>query len=241
MSETNISIVLIDDNPLLLEGLETLIREQPGFNVIVASANIIEVLHKVREAKPRVVLVDVGLHEDDSLRLTATIHAEVPDAKVIVMGLLPQHEDVADFVGAGASGFLMKDASLDDFVSTIRLVASGTEILPGRLTGSLFSQIVTRAIAGEKSPVLEAVRLTQRERHVVELLGEGLSSKEIAARLHVALHSVRSDVRNVLEKLALHARLEVAAFTVGGGQDLPVRAATSEEKVRRSDRLDRTE
>jgi len=200
---------------MLREGLASLIREQPGFHVLAASANIIEALQKVRDAKPRIVLVDFGLQNHDSLRLTATLRGEVPEAKVIVMGLLPLHEDVADFVRAGASGFVMKDASLDEFLGTIRAVAGGTDVLPTQLTGSLFSQIAQRAIEGGKSPVLEAVRLTQRERQVVELIGEGLSNKEIAARLHVAIHTVKSHVHNVLEKLALHTRLEVAAFTRG--------------------------
>jgi DNA-binding NarL/FixJ family response regulator len=212
-----ISIVLIEDNRMLREGLATLIREQPGFKVLAASANIIEALQKVRDAKPRVVLVDFGLQNHDSLRLTATVRREVPEAKVIVMGLLPRHEDVADFVRAGASGFVMKDAPLEDFVETIRRVADGADVLPPQLTGSLFSQIAARAIEGGKSPVLEAVRLTQRERQVVDLIGEGMSNKEIAARLHVAIHTVKSHVHNVLEKLALHTRLEVAAFTRGEG------------------------
>jgi DNA-binding NarL/FixJ family response regulator len=209
-----ISIVLIEDNRMLREGLATLIREQPGFVVIAASANIIEALKRIREAKPQIVLVDFGLQSHDSLRLTATLHREVADVKVIVMGLLPLHEDIADFVRAGASGFVMKEASLDEFLETIRLVATGNQVLPTQLTGSLFSQIAERALkGGGNSPVLEAVRLTQRERQVVDLIGEGLSNKEIAAQLHVAIHTVKSHVHNVLEKLALHTRLEVAAFT----------------------------
>ena len=208
-----ISIVLIEDNRMLREGLATLIREQPGFVVLAASANILEALKKIREAKPRIVLVDFGLQSHDSLRLTATLHREVSEARVIVMGLLPLHEDIADFVSAGASGFVMKEASLEELIETIRLVASGGQVLPTQLTGSRFSQIAARALTGGKSPVLEAVRLTQRERQVVDLIGEGLSNKEIAARLHVAIHTVKSHVHNVLEKLALHTRLEVAAFT----------------------------
>src|ERR1043166_5025266 len=97
-----ISIVLIEDNRMLREGLATLIREQPGFKVLAASANIIDALKKIREAKPQIVLVDFGLQSHDSLRLTATLRREVPEAKVVVMGLFPLHEDVADFVRAGA-------------------------------------------------------------------------------------------------------------------------------------------
>ncbi|HKV74707.1 MAG TPA: response regulator transcription factor [Gemmatimonadales bacterium] len=211
-----ISLILIDDNRLLREGLAALIHSQPGFKVLAASADVDEALQKVREAKPDVVLLDFGLEDHDSLSLTAMVHAEVPLARVIVMGLLELQEDVADYVRAGASGFIMKDASFEDFFATIRTVAGGGEVLPKALTNSLFSQIARNAANGNKARVLEAVRLTTREREVIALLGEGLSNKEISTRMHIAVHTVKSHVHNVLEKLALHSRLEVAAFSHSG-------------------------
>ena len=216
-----ISLVLIDDNRLLREGLAGLIRKQPDFRILAASGDIEEALRKVREAKPRVVLLDFSLESHDSLRVTTTVRQEVPEARVIVMGLLPIQEDVAAFVRAGASGFIMKDASFDDFLKTIRAVADGADVLPPELTGSLFGQIVRQAVSRARVPVLEGVRLTEREREVIDLLGEGLSNKQMAARLHVAVHTVKSHVHNVLEKLALHTRLEVAAFSHSGRTPKP--------------------
>ena len=210
-----ISLVLIDDNRLLREGIAALIHTQPGFKVLAAFADVTEALQKVREARPDVVLLDFGLEDHDSVSLTATVHQEVPAARVIIMGLLPLHEDVAALVRAGASGFIMKDASFEDFFTTIREVAAGEEVLPPALTNSLFSQIVRNAAAGSKAKVLESVRLTNRERQVIELLGEGLSNKELATRMHIAVHTVKSHVHNVLEKLALRSRLEVVAFSHG--------------------------
>jgi DNA-binding NarL/FixJ family response regulator len=212
-----ISIVLIDDNRLLREGLAAMIHAQPGFEVLAASADVEEALAKVREARPDVVLLDFGLADHDSLTLATTVHAEVPTARVIVMGLLPLQEDVADYVRVGASGFIMLDASFEEFFETISAVADGAEVLPKALTNSLFSQIVRNAPTVSKVRVLESVRLTNREREVIALLGEGLSNKEIAVRLHVAVHTVKSHVHNVLEKLALNSRLEVAAFSHARG------------------------
>jgi DNA-binding NarL/FixJ family response regulator len=208
-----ISLVLIDDNRLLREGLAAMIHTQPGFRVLAASADVDEALQKVRDAKPDVVLLDFGLEDHDSLSLTATVHAEVPEARVIVMGLLALQDDVADYVKAGASGFVMKDASFEDFFATIRAVAAGAEVLPQALTNSLFAQIARNADRVPAAQVLETVRLTAREREVVGLLAEGLSNKEIAKRLGIAIHTVKSHVHNVLEKLALRSRLEVVAFT----------------------------
>jgi two-component system nitrate/nitrite response regulator NarL len=136
------------------------------------------------------------------------------------MGLLPSQEDVAAFVHAGASGFVMKDASFETFFSTIRAVAGGAEVLPSALTTSLFSQITRHAAGRSRSRILESVRLTSREREVIDLLGEGLSNKEIATRMNVAVHTVKSHVHNVLEKLSLRSRLEVAAFSHSGGPRL---------------------
>lgn len=212
-----IALVLIDDNRLLLEGIAALIHSQPGFTVLAACADVAEALEEVREAQPDVVLLDFGLADHDSVSLTATVRSEVPTARVIVMGLLPTLEDVAEYVRAGASGFLMKDASFEDFVATIRAVAAGGEVLPDALTPSLFTQVARNAAGSMRPRTLDAVRLTNRELQVIELLGEGLSNKEIAARLHLAVHTVKSYVHNVLEKLALRSRLEVAAFTHAGG------------------------
>ena len=212
-----ISLVLIEDNRLLREGIAALIHSQPGFKVLTASADVDEALQKAREARPDLVLLDFGLADHDSLSLTATVHAEVPSARVIIMGLLPAQDDVADYVRAGASGFIMKDASFEDFFATIRAVAGGAEVLPQALTNSLFSQITRNAVGRNRVRALEAVRLTNRERQVIDLLAEGLSNKEIATRLHIAIHTVKSHVHNVLEKLALRSRVEVALFSQGAG------------------------
>jgi DNA-binding NarL/FixJ family response regulator len=91
-----ISLILIDDNRLMREGLAALIHNQPGFKVLAVSADVDEALRKVRAAKPDVVLLDFGLEDHDSLNLTATVHAEVPAARIIVMGLLTAQADVAD-------------------------------------------------------------------------------------------------------------------------------------------------
>ncbi len=212
-TEAPIELVLIDDNRLLREGIVAMVHTQPDFRILAASADVEEAMQKVREAKPDVVLLDLGLDDHDSLSLTATVHSEVPTAKVIVMGLLSISEDIADFVQAGASGFVMKDATFEEFFGTIRAVARGAVVLPDELANSLFSQIAQNAVGLNKAVAMEAVRLTSREREVVELLGEGLSNKAIATRMRIAVHTVKSHVHNVLEKLSLRSRLEVAAFT----------------------------
>ena len=117
----------------------------------------------------------------------------------------------AEIVNAGVSGFVLKDASFEEFVATIRSVAAGEKVLPPRMTETLFAQIAKDAVhRGDE--VIDDVRLTRREREVIDLIGEGLSNKEIAQRLNIATHTVKSHVRNVMEKLTLHTRLQISAY-----------------------------
>ena len=166
----------------------------------------------LKEANPNVVLLDVGLQDKNSLRLAEAVQKDLADARVIVMDLLPVHEEIAEFVNAGVAGFILKDATFEDFVGTIRSVASGARVLPPRMTGTLFSQIARAAVRRGASEALEAVRMTQREREVIALIAEGMSNKEIAQHLSIATDTVKSHVRNVMDKLALNSRLQIAAY-----------------------------
>jgi DNA-binding NarL/FixJ family response regulator len=205
-----ISVALIEDNRLVREGITALLSQLPDLKVVAGtSAADTSVL---REAKPQVVLLDLGLGHGDSLRVAENVKKEFPDSKVIVMDLLPVHEDIVEFVNVGVSGFIMKDATLDDLVKTIRSVAEGAHVLPPQMTGTLFSQIAKDAIARGRPEALDAVRMTPRERQVINHIADGLSNKEIAGQLNVATHTVKSHVRNIMEKLMLHTRLQIAAY-----------------------------
>ena len=209
-----ISVALIEDNRLVREGMAALLNQTVDVKVVVATPTADADL--LRESKPDVILLDVGLRDNDSLRVAETVRNEVPESKVIVMDLLPVHEEIVEFVNAGVSGFILKDATFEDLVSTIRSVAQGMHVLPPQMTSSLFSQIASEAVVRGRPDALDAVRMTAREKEVVDLIGEGLSNKEIASRLNIASHTVKSHVRNVMEKLALHTRLQIAAFSHRG-------------------------
>jgi two-component system, NarL family, nitrate/nitrite response regulator NarL len=206
-----ISLLLIEDNRLLREGIAAMLNEQPDLAVVGTAPGGDAVLPLVRDAKPQLVLLDSALGEHDSLRLLEAVKEVSPEIRVIVMDLLPT-PDIVEFVAAGCSGFILKDASLEVFVSTIRSVANGVPVLPPPLTSTIFSHVAQQAVRRGPGAVREAVTMTRREREVVALIGEGLSNKEIAERLGIALHTVKSHMHNVLEKLALHSRLQVAAY-----------------------------
>jgi DNA-binding NarL/FixJ family response regulator len=187
-----------------------MLNELPDVKVVLAATSLESSM--LKETNPRVVLLDVGLQDRNSLRLAETVKKEMAESRVIVMDLLPMHEEIAEFVNAGVAGFILKDATFEDFVGTIRSVADGARVLPPVMTGTLFSQIAKVAVSRGREAALESVRMTQREREVIALIAIGLSNKEIAKRLSIATDTVKSHVRNVMEKLALHSRLQIAAY-----------------------------
>lgn len=205
-----ITVAIIEDNRLVREGMTEMLNELLDVKVVLAATSLETAM--LKDANPRVVLLDVGLQDKSSLSLAETVQKEMTDSRVIVMDLLPAHEEIAQFVNVGVAGFILKDASFDDFVGTIRSVADGTRVLPARMTGTLFSQIAQAAVRRGGAVALESVRMTQREREVIGLISVGMSNKEIAQRLNIATHTVKSHVRNIMDKLALHTRLQIAAY-----------------------------
>ncbi|HYW32912.1 MAG TPA: response regulator transcription factor [Gemmatimonas sp.] len=206
-----ITVAVIEDNRLLREGLTILLNKLAGIRVIGGGASADTVLFREKR-EPRIVLLDLGLRAGDSLRVARRVKREFPQARIVIMDLLPAHEEVVEFVHAGVSGFLLKDATIDDLERTIRSVADGVDVLPPQLIGTLFTQIARDAVARGLPPSVGDVKMTPRERQVILLIAEGLSNKEIGARLHIATHTVKSHVRNVMEKLTLRTRLQIAAY-----------------------------
>jgi len=208
-----IKLLLIEDNRLLREGLTVMLKKQPDVDVVETVGNGESILNMIQKYKPVVVLLDLGLRNLSSLNLVKLIKKKFQITKVIMMDLIPLQDDVFEFVQAGVAGFILKDATVNDFLKTIRSVAEGFKVLPPNLTGSLFSQIVEHAVNSPNSSILtESVRMTKRERQVIELVSEGHSNKEIAQKLHLSSYTVKSHVHNILEKLALSTRVQIARY-----------------------------
>jgi two-component system NarL family response regulator len=222
---SKIRVLLIEDNRLLREGITAMLNEQPDIKAVSATGNG-DALEKAKKIKPQVVLLDLGLRSQNSLRVAELIKQDHPRTEIVVMDLIPVQAEVVEFVKAGVAGFILKDATIDDFLQTIRAVAKGKKVLPPSLTGSLFYQIVEYAVhSGKADRLMKAVKLSRREHEVVDLIARGMANKEIARELNIAVHTVKSHVHNTLEKLALHTRLELASFALTEGM---VRTSTKQ-------------
>jgi len=208
-----IRILLIEDNRLLREGLTAMLKKQEDMSVVETVGNGENIVAIMEKFRPDVLLLDLGLRNRNSLNLVKLVKKDFSASKIIVMDLIPLQADVLEFVQAGVSGFILKDATVNDFLKTIRSVVKGLQVLPPNLTGSLFSQIVEHAI-NRSSPaeIIESVRMTKREKQVIELISEGHTNKEIAQELHLSTYTVKSHVHNILEKLALSTRVQIAKY-----------------------------
>ncbi len=207
-----IRILLIEDNRLLRQGITAMLNAHGDFEVAARSGYGDAVRQLKSLPPPDVVLLDLGLEKVNSLKLMARLQEELPAAKIIAMDILPERVDIVEFVKAGGSGFILKNAPSKDWIETIRTVAAGAKVLPPVLTQSLFTQIVELALKNVEGIPDDSIQFTNREREVVDLIAEGLSNKEIAESLHIATYTVKSHVHNILEKLALSTRLQIAAF-----------------------------
>ena len=206
-----ISILIIEDNKLLRDGIASIIKKQHDMHVAGNVGNGENILLMLEKVKPNITLLDLSLRDQNSLQIVNLTTKHFPETKIIVMDLIPLQSDVFEFIEAGVSGFILKDASITELLKTIRLVFTGARVLPPYLTGSLFSQIVEHAVNRSKtSVIIESTHLTKREKQVIQLIADGFSNKEIAQKLQLSTYTIKSHVHNILEKLALHTRVQIA-------------------------------
>jgi DNA-binding NarL/FixJ family response regulator len=208
-----IKVLLIEDNRLLREGIKALLNNEPDIRAESTAATNGDVFIKAEKIKPHVVLLDLGLKTLNSLEVVEQFNKKLPESKIVVMDLIPVYSDIVDFVKVGVAGFILKDATLPDFLHTIRTVHKGIKVLPPTMITSLFSQIVEYAVKEDKTDLLiKSVQMTRREQEIIAQIAKGRSNKEISDALNIAVHTVKSHVHHILEKLALHTRLELASF-----------------------------
>jgi two-component system nitrate/nitrite response regulator NarL len=210
---SRISLVLIDNSATSHSEVVARLRDRPEFHVLATCADSREALGVVRDFCPDVVLLDLDGQDTQRLTLAGSLHGEVPSARIIILGLDPQQGDVNSLVRAGVSGFIMPGLPFDGFLRTIQSVAAGNKVLPPELTSPLFGQLSGHAIRSTPKVAPGARPLSAREREVAAMIVKGMSNKEIALQLQIALHTVKNHVHSVLSKLAVNSRLDVSGFS----------------------------
>lgn len=204
-----IRVLLVEDQTLMRQGLRTILDLEDGFEVVGEAANGLEAVERARVLQPDIVLMDVQMPRMNGVEATAAITATVPAARVIILTTFDYDEYVFDGMKAGARGYLLKDTPAAELLATIRRVHAGESLIQPSIAARLITEFSQRKVTA-KVATPEYEPISERERDVLRLLADGLSNREIAARLRLAEGTVKNHVSTILDKLQAANRTQAA-------------------------------
>ncbi|MET7852510.1 response regulator transcription factor [Streptomyces avermitilis] len=217
MTSSAIRVLIADDQMMVRQGFTVLLNTQPDIEVVGQAVDGLDAIAKVAELAPDVVLMDIRMPELGGIEATGRIAVDFPQVKVLVLTTFDLDEHVYDALRAGASGFLLKDASADQLAEAVRVVAAGDALLAPGITRRLIAEF-SRLDTTPRAPLKVRVgELTERETEVLALIAQGMSNAEIADRLVVAEQTVKTHVGRILVKLSLRDRTQAAVFAYESG------------------------
>jgi two-component system, NarL family, response regulator LiaR len=210
-----IRVFLCDDQDLILEGLQAILKTAPGIEVVGSAQDGAEALERIPQARPDVVLMDLKMPGMNGIQATRQIRAQFPQVKVLVLTTYDADEWVFDAIRAGAAGYLLKDAPREDLIAAVKGTAAGKTHVDPAVAGKLFSQISQSPQASTDSSIGKG--LSDREREVLSLMARGLSNADIAARLFLSEGTVKNYVSGVIAKLGVADRTQAAVIALRNG------------------------
>ncbi|WP_426569065.1 response regulator [Streptomyces canus] len=217
MTSGTIRVLIADDQQMVRQGFTVLLNAHPGIDVVGQAVDGLDAVAQVAELSPDVVLMDIRMPELGGIEATRRITTATPHIKVLVLTTFDLDEYVYEALRAGASGFLLKDASADQLAEAVRVVAAGDALLAPGITRKLIAEF-SRLDGTPRAPLKERVGdLTERETEVLTLIAQGLSNAEIARHLVVAEQTVKTHVGRILVKLGLRDRTQAAVFAYESG------------------------
>ncbi|MEU6007246.1 MULTISPECIES: response regulator transcription factor [unclassified Streptomyces] len=217
MTSGSIRVLIADDQQMVRQGFTVLLNTQPDIEVVGQAVDGLDAVARAAQVSPDVVLMDIRMPELGGIEATRRITTATPDMKVLVLTTFDLDEYVYEALRAGASGFLLKDASADQLAEAVRVVAAGDALLAPGITRRLIAEF-SRLKDTPRAPLKSRIGvLTERETEVLALIAQGLSNAEIAGHLVVAEQTVKTHVGRILVKLGLRDRTQAAVFAYESG------------------------
>ncbi len=207
-----IRVMICDDHALFRRGLVMVLESEEGIEVVAEAEDGEDAVVRAEEAVPDVILMDVRMPKMSGIEATRAIAAVVPSAKILMLTVSDEEEDLYEAVKAGATGYLLKEISIEEVANAIRAVTTGQSLISPSMASKLLSEFNNLAKVAQQKVL--APRLTDRELQVLKLVAQGLSNREVAEQLFISENTVKNHVRNILEKLHLHSRMEAVVYAV---------------------------
>ena len=213
----SIRVLLADDHRILLAGLRALIEKEAGFEVVGEAADGRAALSMAREQSPDVVVMDIAMPGLNGVEATRQITAQVPGTKVIALSMHSEGKLVEAMLGAGATGYVLKECAFEELVRAVRIVAAGGAYLSAGMADIVVHAFARPERCPSTSESSDAAALTAREREVLCLLAEGKSSNEIASHLCVSAKTARTHREHIMDKLSAHSLAKLTKYAIREG------------------------
>ncbi len=209
-----IRVLVVDDHALFRRGLQMVLEQEPDIDVVGEASDGAEAVEKAADTLPDIVLMDVRMPRRGGIDACTAIHQTVPSARIIMLTISDEEADLYDAIKAGAMGYLLKEISIEEVASAIRAVHGGQSLISPSMASKLLNEFASMIKRTDDRQQVPTPRLTDREMEVLKLVAKGLNNRDIAKELFISENTVKNHIRNILEKLQLHSRMEAVVYAV---------------------------
>ena len=211
-----IRTMIVDDHALFRRGLEMVLQGEADIELVGQASDGTEAVEKAAESLPDIVLMDIRMPRSNGIEACRAMKEAAPSAKIVILTISDEEEDLFEAIRAGASGYLLKDIPLDEVADTVRAVHGGQSLINPSMAAKLLTEFaaLARRDDEERAQEVPAPRLTEREMQVLKLVARGMNNRDIAKELFISENTVKNHVRNILEKLQIHSRMEAVMVAV---------------------------
>ena len=209
-----LKVIIVDDHALFRRGLEMVLENEKDIEVVGEATDGQQAVDKTSELMPDVVLMDVRMPRRSGIEATQRIKELMPHVKIVVLTNSDEEADLYEAIKAGASGYLLKEISSEEVADAIRSVVQGHSRISPAMASKLLTEFQAMSKRTDDRQPLAPPKLTERELQILRLVAKGLGNRDIAQQLFISENTVKNHIRNILEKLQLHSRMEAVIYAV---------------------------
>jgi DNA-binding NarL/FixJ family response regulator len=209
-----VRVLIVDDHALFRRGLQMVLEGETDIDVVGEASDGQEAIERAENTTPDVVLMDVRMPKRSGIEATRTIKDTLPSTKILMLTISDEEADLYEAIKAGASGYLLKEISIEEVADAVRAVHAGQSLISPSMASKLLNEFAAMVKRRDERTQVPGPRLTTRELEVLKLVAKGLNNRDIGSELFISENTVKNHVRNILEKLHLHSRMEAVVYAV---------------------------